>query len=392
MTAPISPDPPEVPDFDLIRCIGEGAFGAVWLAANRTTGRLRAVKLIPLDKSGAGSPAYREIVSLKHLEARVNDQQPGLLAVHHVGRTDRHLFYVMDPADDISGAAASRDPGYEPATLQRRLASGPLPAQQCFDLARQLLVGLRALHAAGMVHRDVKPANCLFVVGELKLADFGLLTEAGPLVSRLGTRRYMPPDGRMDTRADIYAAGLVIYQMFTGLGADRFPRLGPRAREIAADPVLQKLNQLVLKAGQPDPARRFQDAGQMLAQLETPAVKASRSGRRALAWVTCLISGALLVAISAWRPGPRKNPATLAGPTRVEVNFLTEPYQDAAIYLDGELLRDAQQKPFTTPCTVPDVPAGEHRVVFTLVGHGELDAGLVDFCHVREVEARWPTP
>ena len=307
MTAPIPPHPPEVPDFDLIRCIGEEASGP-WLAANRTTGRLRAVKLIPMDKSGAGSPAYREIVSLKHLEARVNDQQPGLLAIHHVGRTDRHLFYVMDPADDISGAAASRNPGYEPATLQRRLASGPLPAQQCFDLARQLLVGLRALHAAGMVHRDVKPANCLFVVGELKLADFGLLTEAGPLVSRLGTRRYMPPDGRMDTRADIFAAGLVIYRMFTGLGADRFPRLGPRAREIAADPVLQKLNQLVLKAGQPDPARRFQDAGQMLAELETPAVKASRSGRRALAWVTCLISGALLVAISAWRPGPHEDP------------------------------------------------------------------------------------
>jgi hypothetical protein len=156
--------------------------------------------------------------------------------------------------------------------------------------------------------------------------------------------------------------------------------------------MLQRLNHLALKAGQPDPARRFQDAGQMLAHLETPAVRASRSGRRALAWGTCLILAVVLVAIAAWRLGPRKKPTNLAGPSRVEVNFLTEPYQDATIYLDGELLRDVQQEPFATPCTVPDVPSGEHRVVFAHVAHGELDAGIVDFSQVREVEARWPTP
>jgi serine/threonine protein kinase len=86
-----------------------------------------------------------------------------------------------------------------------------------------------------MVHRDVKPANCLFVDGELKLADFGLLTETGPHVSRVGTEKYMPPDGRMDTRADVYAAGLVIYEMLTGLPADRFPHLGRRASELVAN-------------------------------------------------------------------------------------------------------------------------------------------------------------
>ena len=70
------PGTAEVPDFDLIRLIGEGAFGTVWLASNQTTGRLRAVKVIPLRSASAGSPARREIVSLKHLEAHIEDQHP----------------------------------------------------------------------------------------------------------------------------------------------------------------------------------------------------------------------------------------------------------------------------------------------------------------------------
>ena len=269
------PGTAEVPDFDLIRLIGEGAFGTVWLASNQTTGRLRAVKVIPLRSASAGSPARREIVSLKHLEAHIEDQHPNLLTIHHVGRTAEHLFYVMDLADDVSGAAASADASYRPATLEQRLEGGPLPADDCLALARQLLAGLAVLHQAGMVHRDVKPANCLFVGGQLKVADFGLLTEDGPLVSSLGTRRYMPPDGRMDAKADVYAAGLMIYQMLTGLPAESFPSLGARAREIAGNPLLQRLNRVSLRAAQREPAKRFQHAGAMLAELEASASAAA---------------------------------------------------------------------------------------------------------------------
>ena len=118
--------PPEVPDFDLIRPVGSGGFGQVWLATNRTTGHLRAIKLIPLHQSGRADPAAREIGSLTRLEANLHCHHPNLLPIHHVGKTASHLFYVMDPADDVSGGPASESPDYRPATLQTPASNGPL--------------------------------------------------------------------------------------------------------------------------------------------------------------------------------------------------------------------------------------------------------------------------
>ena len=115
---------PYVPDFDLIRPVGSGGFGEVWLATNRTTGRLCAVKVIPLQSSGNADPAAREIGSLTRLEANSRCRHPNLLQIHHVGKTARHLFYVMDPADDVSGEPASDKPDYRPATLQTMLQGG----------------------------------------------------------------------------------------------------------------------------------------------------------------------------------------------------------------------------------------------------------------------------
>ncbi|OHB68529.1 MAG: hypothetical protein A2V70_04210 [Planctomycetes bacterium RBG_13_63_9] len=391
--------PPEVPDFDLLRLIGEGGFGQVWLATNRATGHLRAVKVIALHRSGMTDPAGREITSLTRLEANLRRSHPNLLSIHHVGKTADHLFYVMDPADDVSGSRASASAGYRPATLEGRLADGPLPPEECLRYSRELLMGLASLHEAGMVHRDVKPANCLFVDGELKLADFGLLTEAHPQVSRVGTQKYMPPDGRMDTRADVYAAGLVIYEMITGLPADDFPRLGDRAEQIAQTPGLCALTRLALGACQPDPQQRFQDAGTMLGELSAtdpeaadPETAAARSrSRRSV--VALAAGGAVVLSLGAagwwWatRPPPvHVNPVHV---NRVHVNFVTEPYE-AIIYLDDTLLVDAQGNAYTTPCTVESLPARAHHVLFEHPRQTTAqDAGMVDFAEIRQVTARW---
>jgi serine/threonine protein kinase len=370
---------PQVPDYNLIRPIGEGGFGRVWLAANQTTGHLRAVKLIPLRKSGNTDAAGREIMSLTRLEANLGHRHPNLLGIHHVGKTAEYLFYVMDLADDISGRPASDDENYQPATLQIRLENGPLDPEECFASARQLLSGLASLHGAGMVHRDVKPANCLFVGSELKLADFSLLTEASPLVSRAGTQKYMPPDGHMDARADVYAAGLVIYEMVTGLPADRFPSLGETARQIVDNRRLNSLLKLALHACEPNPQLRFKDARDMLHELKDFQSETQNPRKRIKRLTTvCFTCFAilLLIALGVW----------LNRPQRVHVNF-TYPFE-STIYLNDILQTDAQRHPYRTPCTIENIPAGIYHVTFKHDKLGVQDAGLRDFSKERRIEKR----
>ena len=340
---------PSIPDLDLIRAIGQGGFGEVWLAVNRATGRLRAVKLIPLHAGGRADPAGRELVSLTHLEARSGMQHPNLLGIHHVGKTDRHLFYLMDPADDLSGRAASTAPEYRPASLASRLEAGPLEAGACLRCVRQLLSGLAHLHAAGMVHRDVKPGNCLFLGGQLKLADFGLLTPASPTASRVGTTAYMPPDGQMDARANVYATGLIIYEMMTGLPPDFFPSLGGQARAIAENPDLRRLNRLVLRACQRDPNARFRDAREMLAALDDSfGTTAPVARRTAVIAVAALLLVAMLAVTAAVHYWPTSLPPA-------DVNFITQPFE-ATIYMDGRPLLAPDGRPYATPCTVTGSP------------------------------------
>jgi serine/threonine protein kinase len=373
--------PPEIPDFDLIRPIGEGGFGQVWLAVNRATKRLRAVKVIPLRISGTRDRAGREINSLVRLEDNVKRKHPNLLTIHHVARTDEFLYYLMDLADDISGEPATGDPSYRPATLSYRLQDGPLQADECLRVARQFLSGLASLHEARMVHRDVKPANCLFIDGELKLGDFGLLVEASPQVSRIGTAKYMPPDGRMDTRADVYAAGLVIYEMITGFPVDRFPSCGPRAADVIEDATLRALHQLVMRACEPDPKHRFQDARMMLVELEALISKRRpvprRTRRRVILAATVAVCAVPLLGF--W----------LGHLRTVHVNFVTEPFE-ATVYLDGDLQRDADGNPYHTPCTIDDLPPRVHHVEFRFPDRPSLDAGPYDFAQVRRVETSWP--
>lgn len=327
--------------------------------------------------------AGREITSITRLEANVRSHHPNLLDIQHVGKTNDCLFYIMEPADDLSGAPASLDPNYQPASLKSRLRAGFLSVDECLQFTQGLLAGLVCLHDAGMVHRDVKPANCLFVGGELKLADFGLLTEADHQVSRLGTLKYMPPDGRMDTRADIYAAGLVIYEMITGLPPENAPRLGERAGHVADQPILRALNKLVLTAIHANPQQRFPDARSMLAALRIPEPTSSphtKPWKKPRLAIITLVLIAIICLMVWW-----------FWPHYVPINFISNRYE-ATIYLDGVLQKDPEGAPYKTPCTIPKIHARVQHVVLKDPAFGDLDLGWIDFTKYREINANWDSP
>jgi hypothetical protein len=239
-----------------------------------------------------------------------------------------------------------------------------------------MLAGLASLHEAGMIHRDVKPANCLFVDGQLKLADFGLVTDVHPAVSRVGTQKYMPPDARLDMRADVYAAGLVIYEMISGLPVEEFPSLGEQLERVRSDPTLAALLQVVLHACERQPERRPADAAAMLAELgQPPAIAPIRGRRRVLAAGCLLAAAAVALSIFPWTPRER-----------CDVNFVTDPFE-ARIYLDGVLQRDPAGKIYTTPCTVPDLLVRECRVEFEYEGQPRWEAGTFDLARTRQIVA-----
>ena len=389
--SPASP-PPVIPDMELLRRVGRGGFGEVWLARNLTTGGLRAVKVVPLRGATSADPAGREIVSLSRLEQTARVRDPNLVTIHHVGQTAEHLFYIMDPADDVSGGPVACGEAYRPATLAARLAAGPLSNDDCVRWTSQLLSALACLHREGLVHRDVKPANCLFIGGELKLADFGLLAQGDRSVSRVGTLAYMPPDGIMDARADVYAAGLVIYEMITGCPSHRFPSIQSRARAILADSRLTVLNRLTIKACQLDREARFPDAVDMLLALQPARLERTttrqpptagtqvRRGRRTFRRVIAAVCLAA-VTVGGWAVWDGHTSAL-----RVDVNFITEPW-DAEIWLDRRQLRQPDGRPWLTPCTVPGLPRGSHSVVLKLQGQEDLELGRIDFGKTREVAA-----
>ena len=303
---------------------------------------------------------------------------------------------AISETDDVSGGPVSPGAEYAPATLAVRLRCGPVARDDCVRWSNQLLSALACLHREGLVHRDVKPSNCLFIDGRLKLADFGLLAQVDRSVSRVGTLEYMPPDGIMDTCADVYAAGLVIYQMITGLPAHRFPSLHSRAGAILADKRLTGLNRLAIKACQSDRDARFADAAAMLEAWErevferTSSARAGRigavtgMGRRAFKRIilaVCLVA----VLVGGWAVWRSVYPLP-----RVEVNFITDQW-DAEIWLDGRCLCQPDGQPWLTPCTVSGLSAELHTVVLKRQDLEDLELGRIDFGKTREVTAHWET-
>ncbi|MBU6400313.1 MAG: serine/threonine protein kinase, partial [Verrucomicrobia bacterium] len=206
---------PHIPDHRLLRRIGAGSYGSVWLAQT-IMGAYRAVKVVHRGDFEDDRPFEREFRGIQKFEpiSRQHDSQVDIL---HVGRTADGFYYVMEVADDERSGQRIDPAHYTPRTLASELKQrGRLPFADCVQIGLALTTALGHLHKHRLIHRDIKPANVIFVNGVPKLADIGLVTEATATRSFVGTEGFIPPEGPGTAQADIYSLGKVLYEMATG--------------------------------------------------------------------------------------------------------------------------------------------------------------------------------
>jgi WD40 repeat protein/serine/threonine protein kinase len=298
---------PSVPDHELLRCIGRGAYGSVWLARN-VMGTWRAVKVVHREDFNRDRPFTREYEGLLKFEP-ISRSHPNLMQILHVGRRDGHFYYVTELADDANaeggarclepagsvecagiqsedggakreaGGAATVPPAnpqsaicnpqsYGPRTLQEDLARrGRLPAREWLRVAVALASALKHLHDHHLVHRDVKPSNVIFVNGVPKLADIGLVATVDDSQSIVGTEGYLPPEGPGSVPADLFSLGKMLYEICTGNNRSEFPRLPQDLRDLPDARQLLEFNEVLLKACARDTDRRYHSADELLADL-----------------------------------------------------------------------------------------------------------------------------
>lgn len=272
----VAPSPEELarhfPSLEILECIGQGGMGAVYKSRQKELDRIVALKILP--EGHHGEPGFeRRFTHEARALARLN--HPNIVTLYEFGRAEGLFYFLMEYVDGVS--------------LQHLLKSGRLAPEQALSIVPQICDALQFAHSRGIVHRDIKPGNLLLGRnGEVKIADFGIakvvvgdpatpeaattsrgnngLTAVGAVI---GTPAYMAPEQaqrplEVDHRADIYSLGVVFYQMLTGeLPAGK---LDLPSRKVSVD---ARLDDVVLRALEREPDRRYQDATTFKTEIET---------------------------------------------------------------------------------------------------------------------------
>lgn len=194
--------------YRVVELLGKGGMGEVVRAEDLALGQTVALKFLPAALAG-DSHALDRVREEVRMARRVSHRN--VCRVHDLGEADSQLFISMEYVD-----------GEDLASLLRRV--GRLTGERALEIARELCAGLSAAHAAGVIHRDLKPPNVMLDrVGRVRITDFGLarLGEEGAAAGEFaGTPAYMAPEQLAGlgatVRSDLYALGLVLYELFTG--------------------------------------------------------------------------------------------------------------------------------------------------------------------------------
>lgn len=286
-----------LPQYEVSAFIARGGMGAVYKGVQKALGRAVAIKILPPDILDDEEANFSERFK-REARAMASLTHPNIVAVHEAGETAEGLLYfVMEFVEgtDLAQLVASE---------------GRIDTLRALDITRQVCEALAFAHESGIVHRDIKPSNIMLDrKGRVKVADFGLARMApaegaGEMTGSamaMGTPDYMAPEALtylmpVDQRADLYAVGVMLYQMLTGdVPRGRFPM--PSAVVPGID---RRLDAIVDKAMQTDREQRYSSAVELreaLVDLSAPAMARTGAKRHRLMAVATMV---LVIGFGVW--------------------------------------------------------------------------------------------
>src|ERR1019366_9145027 len=289
---------PLFPQLEILELIGKGGMGAVYKARQKQLDRIVALKILP---PGIGHDAAFAQRFTREAKALAKLNHPGIVTLYEFGSSGRESAQTEPASAQASQSRLTSvaTPLYfflmefvDGVNLRQLLHAGRISPREALAIVPQICDALQFAHDQGIVHRDIKPENILLDRrGRVKVADFGLakivggetdepapaghasagspvLTESGKV---MGTPQYMAPEQKehpdaVDHRADIYALGVVFYQMLTGELPGK--KIEPPSSKVQVD---VRLDQVVLRALEKKPELRYQQASALKTQVETIA-------------------------------------------------------------------------------------------------------------------------
>ena len=298
-----SHEPRTIGRYEVVRVLGRGATGVVYLAKDPALGRQVAVKLLSPQLSGDRAATRRFEQEARAASAL---DHPRVITLYGIGRTEDDRLYI---------AMAY----HEGMTLRERIAGGPLAIEDAVRIASEIGEGLAAAHEKGIVHRDIKPENVVLTERGACIVDFGIAKMAGQSLTRtgaaLGTAAYMSPEQTLgadvDGRTDLWSLGVVLYEMLTGqrpFRSEGSEALVYAVRHDAPVPLAPSrpeaspaVIEVVRRCLEKEPANRFASASDLVAALGASRTTPSPSGAEARSHVsrTQVVLIALVVVIAA---------------------------------------------------------------------------------------------
>jgi serine/threonine protein kinase len=261
------------PQFEILELIGKGGMGAVYKVRQKDLDRIVALKILP---PGIGqSPEFSSRFT-REARALAKLNHPGIVTLHEFGQQNGLYFILMEFVDGVN--------------LAQLMKTSRISPREALAIVPQICDALQFAHDQGIVHRDIKPENILLDrLGRVKVADFGIAkvvaavcehrteedenqrrsqTDATLAGRIIGTPQYMAPEqidhpADVDHRADIYALGVVFYQMLTGELPGKNLQVPSRKVDIDV-----RLDEIVLRAMEKDPALRYQQASVMRTRVD----------------------------------------------------------------------------------------------------------------------------